>query len=83
MRLVDEYITLYGLVILVSGLLLIVIGVQEIEAYYVVYLIEFLVAMELVMSFRRSLGRSLRPIVLVFLLGLAYIVVQQVLQVLG
>jgi hypothetical protein len=83
MRLVDQYIAFYGVAILVSGLLLMAIGVQEIEVYYAVYLIEFLVAMELVVSFRRSLGRSLGPIVLVFLLGFAYIVVQRVLQILS
>jgi hypothetical protein len=83
MRLVDQYIALYGVAILVSGLLLMAIGVQDIEVYYAVYLIDFLVAMELVVSFRRSLGRSLRPIILVFLLGFAYIVVQRVLQILG
>jgi hypothetical protein len=83
MRLVDQYIALYGVAILVSGLLLMAMGVQEIEVYYAVYLIEFLLAMELVVSFRRSLGRSLRPIILVFLLGFAYIVVQRILQILS
>jgi hypothetical protein len=83
MRLVDQYIALYGVAILVSGLLLMAVGVQETEVYYAVYLIEFLVAMELVVSFRRSLGRNLRPIILVFLLGFAYIVVQRILQILS
>jgi hypothetical protein len=83
MRLVERYVAFYGVAILVSGLLLMAIGVQGMEVYYAVYLIEFLVAMELVVSFRRSLGRRLGPIILVFLLGFAYIVVQRILQILS
>ena len=83
MRLVERYVLSYALVIVVSGLLLMVMGMREIEIYYAVYLIEFLVSLELVGSFRRSLGRDLRPIVMVFLLGFAYTVAQRILQILS
>ena len=83
MRLVERYVLSYALAIVVSGLLLMVIGIREIEIYYAVYLIEFLVALELVASFRRSLGRDLRPIVIVFLFGFAYTVAQRILQILS
>ena len=83
MRLVDRYVLSYALVIILSGLSLMVVGVREIEIYYAVYLIEFLVALELVASFRRSLGRNLRPIIIVFLFGFAYTVAQRILQVLS
>jgi len=83
MRLVDRYVLSYALVIILSGLSLMVVGVREIEIYYAVYLIEFLVALELVASFRRSLGRNLRPIIIVFLFGFAYTVVQRILQILS
>ena len=83
MRLVERYVVFYAVAILLSGLLLMVIGVQQIEVYYAVYLIEFLVAMELVASFRRSLETSLRPVILVFLFGFAYTVVQRILQILS
>lgn len=82
MRLVDRYVLSYALVIILSGLSLMVVGVREIEIYYAVYLIEFLVALELVASFRRSLGRNLRPIIIVFLFGFAYTVAQWTLQIL-
>jgi len=82
MRLVDRYVLSYALVIILSGLSLMVVGVREIEIYYAVYLIEFLVALELVASFRRSLGRNLRPIIIVFLFGFAYTVAQRTLQIL-
>jgi hypothetical protein len=83
MRLVERYVLSYALAIVVSGLLLMVVGVGEIEIYYAVYLIEFLVSLELVDSFRRSLGRDLRPIVMVFLLGFAYTIAQRILQILS
>jgi hypothetical protein len=83
MRLVERYVLSYALAIVVSGLLLMVMGIREIEIYYAVYLIEFLVSLELVASFRQSLGHDLRPIIMVFLLGFAYTVVQRILQILS
>ena len=82
MRLAEKYVFFYAVAILLSGLLLMAIGVQQIEVYYAVYLIEFLVAVELVASFRRSFERNLRPIVLVFLLGFLYTVAQRILEIL-
>jgi uncharacterized membrane protein len=83
MRLVERYVLSYALAIVVSWLLLMVMGIREIEIYYAVYLIEFLVSLELVASFRRSLGRNLRPIIIVFLFGFAYTVAQRILQILS
>jgi hypothetical protein len=83
MRLVERYVLSYALAIILSGLFLIVVGVGEIEIYYAVYLIEFLISLELVASFRRSLGRDLRPIIMVFLLGFAYTIAQRILQILS
>ncbi len=83
MRLVERYVLFYALAIVVSGLLLMSMSIREIEIYYAVYLIEFLVSLELVASFRRSLGRDLRPIVMVFLLGFAYAIAQRILQILS
>lgn len=82
MRLIERYILFYAATILLSGLLLMAIGVQQIEVYYAVYLIEFLVAIELTASVRRSLARHLRPVILVFLLGFLYTVAQRILEIL-
>jgi hypothetical protein len=59
------------------------IGIQQIEVYYSVYLIEFLVAVEFVAPFRRTLEGHLGPIIIVFLLGFIYIVAERILQILG
>jgi len=82
LRLVERFVLSYALAIVLSGLFLMAVGMREIEIYYAVYLIEFLVSLELIASFRRSLGRDLRPIIIVFLFGFAYTVVQRVLQIL-
>ena len=58
------------------------VGVQQTEIYYAVYLIEFLVAVELVASFRHSLEKQLRPIILVFLFGFGFTVLQRIIQIL-
>ena len=81
-RLVERYVYYYAVAILLSGLLLIGIGVQQIEIYYAVYLIEFLVATELVASFRKSLERNLTPLILVFLAGFLYTVIERIIQIL-
>jgi hypothetical protein len=58
------------------------VGVQQVEIYYAVYLIEFLVAIWLASSLRGSLTRDLGPIIFVFLLGFLFIVAQRILQIL-
>jgi hypothetical protein len=83
MKLLEQYVMIYGIVILLSALLLMVVGVEQIEVYYAVYAIEFIVTMELVGSFRRSLGRNLRPVVVMFVLGFIYVIVQRILEILS
>ena len=58
------------------------VGVQQTEIFYAVYLIEFLVAVELVASLRHSLEKQLRPIIMVFLFGFGFTVLQRILQIL-
>ena len=72
----------YALAALLSGLVLLGIGVQQIEIYYAVYLIEFLLATEFVAAFRKSLERNLRPIILIFLAGFLYTVIERIIQIL-
>jgi hypothetical protein len=83
LRLIERYLLFYSITILVSGLLLTVINVRQIEVYYAVYLIEFLVALQLLASFRRSFERNVRPVVFAFLVGFAYIIAQRILQILS
>ena len=72
----------YAIATLLSGLVLVGIGVQQIEIYYAVYLIEFLLATEFVAAFRKSLERNLRPIILIFLAGFLYTVIERIIQIL-
>ena len=80
-ELVEDYVFFYGLSILLSGLLLMGIGVQQIEIYYAVYFIEFLIATQFVASLRTSLEKSLRPFIVIFLAGFLYTVIERLLQI--
>jgi hypothetical protein len=82
MRFDDKFIFVYGLVIIMSGLVMTLFGVRQIEAFYAVYLIEFLIAVELGASFRRSLVRNLRPTMLVLLAGFLYVLGERILGIL-
>jgi len=82
-RLVERYVMFYAIAILLSGLFLMSVGVEQMEIFYAVYLIEFLVCANVVASFRRSLERNLRFIILMFLLGFVYSIAQRVLQLLS
>lgn len=82
LRLIERFVLFYAVAVLLSGLLLMAIGVSLVEVYYAVYLIEFLVGLELVSSVRRSMTAHLRPLVLVFLVGFLYTVAQRIIEIL-
>jgi hypothetical protein len=82
LRLIERYVLFYAVAVMLSGLLLMGIGVVQVEVYYAVYLIEFLVGLELVSSLRRTLTANLRPIVLVFLVGFLYTVAERIIEIL-
>jgi hypothetical protein len=82
-RLFEKYTLFYAIAIILSGLALMAVGVQETEVYYAIYLIEFLIAVELAAPFRRSLEKQLRPIIAVFVLGFGYILLQRIIQILS
>ena len=81
-RLAENYVFFYGVAIILSGLVLMGIGVQQIEIYYTVYLIEFLVATELVASFRNSFGKNIWPFIIIFMAGFLYTVIERILETL-
>jgi hypothetical protein len=78
----DRFILLYAAAVTLTALILSLLSVQALEIYYSVYLIEFLVLLELIGPFKKSMNTLLQPLVLAFLLGFAYIVIQRVLEIL-
>jgi hypothetical protein len=83
MRLNEQYIMFYGIAIFLTALMLMAAGVEGIEIYYAVYLIEFLVTIQLLGPFRRSLESNLRPVIVMFLLGFFYVLAQRMIQILS
>ncbi len=83
MSLLNRFVLFFAVTTIPSGLLLIALGVQQLEIYYAVYLIEFLVSVELIASVKQNMERFLRPVVIAFLFGFFYSVAQRVLQILS
>jgi hypothetical protein len=78
----DRFITAYAVSVFAAAFFLSLLGVQALEIYYSLFLIEFLVLLELMGPFKRSLTTRMQPLVFAFLLGFGYIVAQRVLEIL-
>lgn len=79
----DRFIVMYAIAVFATAFFLSLLGVEGLEIYYSLYLIEFLVLLELIGPFKRSLIARMQLLVFAFLLGFAYIVAQKVLEILG
>jgi hypothetical protein len=79
----ERLIITYAIAVFATAFIISLIGDQAPEIYYSLYLIEFLVLLELIGPSKRSLTTVTQPLVLAFLLGFAYIIVQQVIQILS
>ena len=79
----DRFIITYATAIFATAFIISLLGDQALEVYYSLYLIEFLVLLELIGPFKRSLTTAMQPLVFAFLFGFGYIVVQQVIEILS
>ena len=79
----DRFVITYAVAVFATAFILGLFSVEALAIYYTLYLIEFLVLLELITPFKRSLTTRLLPIVLAFLFGFVYIVAQQVIEILS
>lgn len=79
----DRFIITYAIAVFATAFIVSLLSNQALEIYYSLYLIEFLVLLELIGPFKRSLTTGTQPLVLAFLLGFAYIIVQRVIEILS
>jgi hypothetical protein len=79
----DRFILTFAVAVFVTATLLSLLGVATLEVYYSLYLIEFLLLLELMGPYKRSLTAIMQPLAFAFLLGFVYIVAQRVLEILG
>jgi hypothetical protein len=78
----DRFITAYAIIIFASAFIMDMIGVTRPEIYYSVYLVEFLVLLEVVGSYSRSMIASLKPVTVAFVLGFLYIIISEIILIL-
>ncbi len=78
-----RFILSYAVAVIVTATLLGGLNVQILEIYYSLYLIEFLVLVELIAPIKSSLTRRAGPVVIAFFIGFMFIVAQRVLLILA
>ncbi len=79
----NRFILSYSVAVFGTGILLGALNVQLLEVYYSLYLVEFLVLIELMASVKSSLTIRVQPLAIAFFLGFMYIVAQRILLILA
>ena len=81
-RMIERCVLLYATVTLGSAILLGVLGVTQLEIFYLIFVIEFLVLLELLTPFKRSLARMMSALAFGLFMGFVYIVALRVIEIL-
>jgi Ca2+/Na+ antiporter len=79
---IEKCVLLYAAITLGTAILLGVLNVTQLEVLYSVFVIEFLVLLELLTSFKRSLARRMNVVAFGLFLGFIYIVIMRVIEIL-
>jgi len=82
MQAIERCVLVYGAVTLGTAILLGALSVTQLEVFYSVFVIEFLVLLELLTSFRRSLARRMNAVAFGLFLGFIYVVFLRVIEIL-
>lgn len=82
MRAIERCVLIYAAISLGTAILLGVLSVTQLEVFYLAFVIEFLVLLELLTSFRRSLARRMNAVAFGLFLGFIYIVILRVIEIL-
>ena len=81
-RMIERCVLLYATVTLGSAILLGVLGVTQLEIFYLIFVIEFLVLLELLTPFKRSLARRMSALAFGLFVGFVYMVALRVIEIL-
>ena len=82
MRATERCVLIYAAVTFGTAILLGALSVTQLEVFYSVFVIEFLVLLELLTSFRRSLARRMNAVAFGLFLGFIYVVFLRVIEIL-
>jgi len=79
---IERYVLFYAAMTLGTGILLGGLGIRQLEVFYLVFVIEFFVLLELSTPFKRSLARRMSAVAFGLFLGFIYVVVLRVIEIL-
>ena len=82
MRVIERCVLLCAAVTFGTAILLGVLSVTQLEVFYLVFVVEFLVLLELLTPFRRSLARRMDAVAFGLFVGFIYIVALRVIEIL-
>jgi len=81
-RAIERCVLIYATITLVTAILLGALSITQLEVFYLVFVIEFLVLLELLTPFRRSLAKRMNAVACGLFLGFIYVVVLRVIEIL-
>jgi len=81
-RAIERCILAYAAVTLGTAILLEALSVAQLEVFYLVFIIEFLVLLEFLTSFRRTLAKKMNAVAFGLFLGFIYVVILRVMEIL-
>jgi len=78
----ERCILIYAAITLGTAIFLAALSVTQLEVFYLVFVIEFLVLLELLTSFKRSLARRMNAVAFGLFVGFIYVVALKVIEIL-
>ena len=82
MTLSQRFILTYAVMVFGTAGIMSVLKVQELDLYYSIYVLEFLLLLELLGAYRKTFSREWGPAAVALFLGFIYIVAWRVIQIL-
>jgi hypothetical protein len=79
----ERFILTYAAMILGTGIFLGALQLLSLGLQFSLYVIEFLLLLEFLAHYRRSLSQTLGPVATVLLLAFIYVIAQSVIQILA
>ena len=79
---IEKCVLFYAAITFGTAILLGALSVTELEVLYSVFVMEFLVLLELLTSFRRTLARRMNALAFGLFLGFIYVVILRVIEIL-
>ena len=82
MRMIEKCILFYAAITFGTVVLLGALSITQLEILYSVFVIEFLVLLQLLTSFKRSLARRMNAVAFGLFMGFIYVVALRVMEIL-